>query len=247
MGYGRRGRKIGERMSDSERRTVVVTGGTGGLGLAVSSVLADSGYRTIVTWVVEREAEAAARALGDRVELRRLDVTDPAEAAALVADLDADGGCWGLVHLVGGYLDGAPLGEMTPEQWRGQIDLNATSAAVMMGAFLPGMVAREAGRVVAVSSRAALAPFAGAGAYAAGKAALIALIKAASEEVKHHGITVNTVLPSIIDTPGNRASQPDADPQRWVAPADLAAVIAFLIGDSARAVTGAAIPVYGRA
>lgn len=234
-------------MTDTEHRTVVVTGGTGGLGLAVSSAAADAGYRTIVTWVVEREAAAAAGALGDRVELRRLDVTDTAEAAALAASLDGDGGCWALVHLVGGYLDGAPLGEMTPDQWRTQIDLNATSAAVMMGAFLPGMVARQAGRVVAVASRAALAPFAGASAYAAGKAALIALTKAASEEVKHDGVTVNAVLPSVIDTPANRAAQPNADPRRWVAPADLAAVITFLISDAARAVTGAAIPVYGRA
>ena len=131
-------------MGDAEPRTVVVTGGTGGLGLAVSSVLADAGYRTVVTWVVEREAEAAGRALGDRVELRHVDVTDPDEATALANELEGDGGCWGLAHLVGGYLDGAPLGEMTPEQWRRQIDLNATSAAVMMGAFLPGMVDREA-------------------------------------------------------------------------------------------------------
>lgn len=234
-------------MSDPHSRTVVVTGGTGGLGLAVSQAMVDAGHRTIVTWVVEHEAEHARAALGNWAELRRLDVTDPADAAALAHELDRGTGCWGLVHLVGGYLGDRPLGQMQPEEWRRQIELNATSAAVMLGAFLPGMVRHGGGRVVTVSSRAALAPFAGASAYAAGKAALIALTAAASEEVKHHGVTVNCVLPSVIDTPGNRSAQPDADTDRWVAPADLAAVIAFLCSDAARAVTGAAIPVYGRA
>jgi NAD(P)-dependent dehydrogenase (short-subunit alcohol dehydrogenase family) len=234
-------------MADQTPRTAVVTGGTGGLGLAVSSAMADAGYRTIVTWVVDREAEQAERALGGRIELRRLDVTDPGDAGALAAELDGDGGCWALVHLVGGYLGDRPLGEMTIDEWRRQLDLNATSAAVMTGAFLPGMARRGGGRVVAVSSRSALRPFAGGSAYAAGKAALIALVQAASEEVKHEGVTVNCILPSVIDTPGNRAAQPDADTATWVAPADLAAVIAFLCSDAARAVTGAALPVYGRA
>ena len=234
-------------MEDGDVRTAVVTGGTGGLGLAVSAAMVEAGYRTIVTWVVDREAEQARAALGDRVELRRLDVTSPDDANALAAELDGGSGCWALVHLVGGYLDGRPLGQMSLDEWRRQLDLNATAAAVMMGALLPGMVRRHGGRVVAVSSRAALAPFAGASAYAAGKAALIALVQAASQEVKHDGVTVNCVLPSVIDTPGNRAAQPDADTERWVAPADLAAVIAFLCSDAARAVTGAAIPVYGRA
>ena len=234
-------------MSVEGRRIAVVTGGTGGLGLAVSEAMVDAGYRTVVTWVVDGEAERARSVLGDRIELRRLDVTDPAEAGALAAELDHGSGCWALVHLVGGYLGDRPLGQMTPDEWQRQLDLNATSAAVMMGAFLPGMVARGSGRVVAVSSRAAVAPFAGGSAYAAGKAALIALVQAASQEVKHDGITVNCILPSVIDTPGNRATQPDADTERWVAPTDLAAVIAFLCSDAARAVTGAAIPVYGRA
>ena len=122
-----------------------MTGGTGGLGLAVSSAFADAGYRTIVTWVVDREAEQAERALGDRVEPRKLDVTDPGDAGVLAAELDGGSGCWALVHLVGGYLGDRPLGEMTTDEWHRQLDLNATSAAVMMGAFLPGMAAAAAG------------------------------------------------------------------------------------------------------
>jgi NAD(P)-dependent dehydrogenase (short-subunit alcohol dehydrogenase family) len=101
--------------------------------------------------------------------------------------------------------------------------------------------------VVAVSSRAALRPFAGASAYAASKAGLIALVAAAAEEVKHDGVTVNCILPSVIDTPANRAAQGDADHSRWVKPEEIGHVVRFLASPEAAAVTGAAIPVYGRA
>lgn len=101
--------------------------------------------------------------------------------------------------------------------------------------------------MVAVSSRAALRPFAGSAAYAASKAGLLALVGAAAEDVKHDGVTVNCVLPSVIDTPANRGAQPDADPGRWVRPAEIGETIAFLLSEGASAVTGAAIPVYGRA
>ena len=90
-------------------------------------------------------------------------------------------------------------------------------------------------------------PFAGSAAYAASKAGLMALVAAAAEDVKHDGVTVNCLLPSVIDTPANRAAQPDADPGRWVRPAEIGHAVAFLLSDGASAVTGAAIPVYGRA
>ena len=98
-----------------------------------------------------------------------------------------------------------------------------------------------------VGTRAAYAPFAGGSAYAASKAALLALVHAASEETKHQGVCVNAIVPSVIDTPANRAAMPDADHERWVDPGDIGAVIRFLCSDGGRAVTGAAIPVYGRA
>lgn len=226
---------------------IVVTGGTGGLGLGVCRALRASGRRLVVTWVVERERDRAREALGEAVELRQVDATDPDAVGALASDLDGAGGAWAVAHLVGGYHDGDPVASLDLAAWDRQMELNARSAAVVMRAFLPGMVARGGGRVVAVSSRAALRPFAGAAAYAASKAALIALVAAASEEVKHDGVTVNCVLPSVIDTPANRAAQPDADASRWVSPEEIGAVIAFLASEEASAVTGAAIPVYGRA
>lgn len=231
----------------AQRGVIVVTGGTGGLGLGVCRALQAAGRPLVVTWVVERERDRAAEALGDAVELRKADVTSPESVRELVEGLQDRGGVWGLAHLVGGYRDGEPVAELDLAEWERQMALNVTSAAIVMRAVLPGMVRRGGGRVVAVSSRAGVRPFAGASAYAASKAGLIALVAAASEEVKHDGVTVNCILPSVIDTPANRAANPDADPGRWVRPEEIGEVIRFLLSPEASAVTGAAIPVYGRA
>jgi len=224
----------------------IVTGGTGGLGIGVVEALVDAGHDVVVTWIRERELEHFPAALGEKCRMEKCDVLSEDDLARLVG-LFADEGVWATAHLVGGYLDGAPLGEMTSDAWERQFALNARSAALALGAVLPGMVARGAGRVVAVGSRAARRPFAGASAYAASKAAVIALVEAASEEVRRSGIGVNCVLPSVIDTPANRGANPDADPSNWVAPREIGEVVAFLCSLEASAVTGAAIPVYGRA
>ncbi len=228
------------------RGATIVTGGTGGLGLGVVRALADAGHDVVVTWIVDRELERFPDDLRARCRLERADVMSQDSLAALVAGCEPDG-VWALVHLVGGYLDGAPVAGMDMDGWDRQFALNARSAALGMRAVLPGMVERGRGRVVAVGTRAALRPFAGASAYAASKAAVLALVAAASEEVKASGVCVNAVLPSVIDTPANRAAQPDADPARWVRPEEIGAVIAFLCSEEASAVTGAALPVYGTA
>lgn len=224
----------------------IVTGGTGGLGVGVVGALADAGHDLVVTWIAERELERFPTDLRARCRLERCDVLDPADMARLVDRVGANG-VWAMVPLVGGYLDGRPLGEMEPEEWDRQFALNARSAAIALGAVLPDMVGRGGGRVVAVGSRAARRPFAGASAYAASKAAVIALVEAASEEARQAGVCVNCVLPSVIDTAANRSANPDADHGRWVRPEEIGAVVAFLCSRAASAVTGAAIPVYGRA
>jgi len=232
-------------MSDRAGATIV-TGGTGGLGLGVVRVLVDAGHDVVVTWIAERELERFPPDLRPRCRLERVDVMSEDALAALVASCEPEG-VWALVHLVGGYLDGAPVAGMDMDQWDRQFSLNVRSAALGMRAVLPGMVTRGRGRVVAVGTRAALRPFAGASAYAASKAAVLALVAAASEEVKRSGVCVNAVLPSVIDTLANRAANPDADPAIWVRPDEIGAVIAFLCSPGASAVTGAAIPVYGKA
>ena len=232
-------------MSDRAGATIV-TGGTGGLGLGVVRALVDAGHDVVVTWITERELERFPPDLRPRCRLERVDVMSEDALAALVASCEPEG-VWALVHLVGGYLDGAPVAGMDMDQWDRQFSLNVRSAALGMRAVLPGMVTRGRGRVVAVGTRAALRPFAGASAYAASKAAVLALVAAASEEVKRSGVCVNAVLPSVIDTLANRAANPDADPAMWVRPDEIGAVIAFLCSPEASALTGAAIPVYGKA
>jgi NAD(P)-dependent dehydrogenase (short-subunit alcohol dehydrogenase family) len=228
--------------------TVIVTGGTGGLGASVVDRLLEAGHELVVTWVDEDERDRTASAHADRpVRLRRLDVLDEEAFSALAADVDADGGLWGLVHLVGGYLDDAPLGPGSLADLDAQLALNLRSVAAGLGAVLPRLGERGAGRVVAVSARAALRPWAGASAYAASKAGVIALVQAAQQEVIGRGVCVNCILPSVIDTPANRSAQPDADHTRWVRPEEIGAVVAFLMSEQSSAVTGAAIPVYGRA
>lgn len=223
----------------------IVTGGTGGLGLGVVRALVEAGHDVVVTWIADGELARFPEDLRERCRLERVDVLSEDSLADLVVTCDP-GGVWGLVHLVGGYLDGAPVSTMEMDQWDRQFDLNVRSAVLGMRAVLPGMVARRAGRIVTVGTRAALRPFAGASAYAASKAALLALVAAASEEVKHSGVCINAVLPSVIDTPPNRAAHPDADPSAWVSPEEIGGLIAFLCSTSASAVSGAAIPIYGR-
>jgi NAD(P)-dependent dehydrogenase (short-subunit alcohol dehydrogenase family) len=224
----------------------IVTGGTGGLGVGVVRALVEADHDVVVTWIVESELEHFPAELRDRCRLERVDVLSGEELGQLIDRCRPDG-IWALVHLVGGYLDGAPIADMDMADWDLQLQLNLRSAALALRAVLPSMVERGQGRAVAVSSRAARLPFAGAAAYAASKAGVIALVEAASAEVKNSGVCLNCVLPSVIDTPGNRAAQPDADPSRWVRPEEIGAVIAFLCSREASGVTGAAIPVYGRA
>jgi len=229
------------------RGHVVVTGGTGGLGRGVVEALVELRRPVVVTWIVEAERERTAATFGDAVDLRQVDVRRRDEVVGLAGELEAAGGVWAVAHLVGGFRDGEPLAELPVEGWREQIDLNVWPLVLTLGAFLPGMAARGGGRIVAVSSRAALRPYAGASAYAATKAAVITTVQTASEEVKGQGVCVNAILPSVIDTPGNRAAMPDADHGRWVRPEEIGAVVRFLCSPDASAVTGAAIPVYGRA
>lgn len=224
----------------------IVTGGTGGLGLGVVRALAGAGHDVVVTWIAEREIERFPEDLRAHCRLERTDVTSEESFEALVRSCEPDG-VWALVQLVGGYLDGAPVAGMDMEGWDRQFALNTRTVALGLRAALPGMVQRGSGRAVAVGTRAAVRPFAGASAYAASKAAVLALVSAASEEVKRSGVCVNAVLPSVIDTPANRAANPDADASTWVRPEEIGAVIAFLCSAGASAVTGAAIPVYGRA
>lgn len=151
--------------------------------------------------------------------------------------------------IAGAWRGGKALHEEDDDAtWRTMMDSNLETVHRSLRALLPPMVARKRGAIVAIGSRAAIdaASSARAAAYAASKAAAVALVQAVAAEVREHGVRVNAVLPSTMDTPANRVAMPGADPTRWVSLPSAAGVIAFLLSDEARDISGAAIPVYGR-
>jgi NAD(P)-dependent dehydrogenase (short-subunit alcohol dehydrogenase family) len=152
-----------------------------------------------------------------------------------------------VINLIGGYAGGTKVHEQPLADFEQQLTLNLRPTYVVTQAALPRLVAAGGGAVVCVSSRAAVAPFPGASGYITAKAAVIAFAQAVAVEYRRDGVRCNTVLPSIIDTPANRAAQPDADHSRWVPPTEIARVIRFLADDESSPTSGAVIPVYGHA
>jgi NAD(P)-dependent dehydrogenase (short-subunit alcohol dehydrogenase family) len=206
--------------------------------------LLEAGYDVTSTWVVDRERERIEADLGDRVSLVQADLFEDEPAAAAVQavpELEA------VVNLVGGFASGPKVHETTSADFVRLVQLNLEPAFRLAHAAMPRLVERGGGAFVGVSARAALRPFPGAAGYAAGKAALLAFVKALDAEYKADGVRSNAVLPSVIDTPANRAATPDADFSKWVPPEQIARVIRFLVSDESAPVSGAGIPVYGRA
>ena len=151
-----------------------------------------------------------------------------------------------LVHLVGGFGGGKPVAEADDEMWEEMLNINLRSAVHIFRAVLPQMTKARRGRIVAVGSRAAVEPMANFAAYSAAKSALVTLVKTVAQEVKDFGVTANIVLPSIIDTPANRAAMPKADFSKWVAPESIGHLLVWLASAKAADVNGAAIPIYGK-
>jgi NAD(P)-dependent dehydrogenase (short-subunit alcohol dehydrogenase family) len=209
--------------------------------------LLDDGWRVVVPWIVEHELERVERRPG--LELVRADVTDPEEVATIVSAAAASDGAplGGLVNLVGGFAMGGRIDETSVDEFEKQFRLNLRPTYLMTQAALKEMLANGGGAIVCVGTRAALQPFKGAAGYIASKAAVIAFSQAVAVEYKDDGIRCNVILPSVIDTPANRASMPNADHDRWVKPAEIATVISHLLSPDAAVTSGATIPVYGRA
>jgi NAD(P)-dependent dehydrogenase (short-subunit alcohol dehydrogenase family) len=222
--------------------TVLVTGGTGGLGPAVTEAFLADGWRVVAP--ARRPAGGAGR-----LEVVEADLLDVAAVEHAVARAAADPAAplRAVVNLVGGYAGGTPLHETPPEDFERLLTLNLRPTFLVTRAALPHLVAAGGGAVVCVSARAAVQPFPGATPYITAKAGVLAFAQAVAAEYRSKGVRSNAILPSVIDTPANRAAQPDADHTRWVAPARIATVIRFLAGDDSAPTSGAAIPVYGRA
>jgi NAD(P)-dependent dehydrogenase (short-subunit alcohol dehydrogenase family) len=225
-------------------RTALVTGGTGGLGAAVTRDLLAHDWRVVVPWIHEHELERVDE--HERLELVQADLTDPSSVAAAVAVAGPD--LRAAVNLVGGFAQGGRVHETPVDEFEAQFQANLRPTYLVSAAAIGAMLqAGRGGSIVCVSTRAALRPFPGAAGYIASKAAVLAFVDALAAEYRDDGIRANAILPSVIDTPGNRASMPDADASKWVTPEEIAAVIRFLVSADSAPTSGAHIPVYGRA
>lgn len=224
-------------------RTAIITGGTGGLGAAVTRRLLSDGWRLVVPWVHERELERVER--HGALELVQADLLDADAVAAVAAAAGAD--LRAVVNLVGGFAAGGRVHETPVSDLEDQLRLNLVPAWLVTAAALPAMLAAGDGSIVCVSSRTALKPFSGGAAYSMAKRAVLGFVDALDVEYAGDGIRANAILPSVIDTPANRASMPDADPSTWVTAEQVAATIAFLCSPGSAATSGAHIPVYGKA
>jgi NAD(P)-dependent dehydrogenase (short-subunit alcohol dehydrogenase family) len=225
-----------------EGKKIVVTGGFGALGRAVGHALMQSGAEVafIDKATPPSDLQGSPHAWG-KVDLNNGEVA----RSCLSAAAERLGGLDGLVNVAGGFAwETVENGDV--DTWDRLYVTNVRTALLASQAALPHLLKRGAGRIVNVGALAAAQAKAGMGAYAASKAGVARLTEALAEEFKDRGVTVNAVLPSIIDTPANRAAMPDEDPARWVDPAALAGVIVFLQSESASPITGALIPVKGR-
>lgn len=227
-------------------RTVLVAGGTGALGGAVLRALLDADYPVVASWLLETERDRVYDEFptADQLTLVHADLTDASSVGSAVADVRDLGA---VVNLVGGYVDGTKVHETDPEAFDAMLRINLRPGFLLARAAMPQLIAAGGGAFVGVSARAALAPFPGAAGYITAKAAVLAFIQALDTEYRDAGIRCNAVLPSVVDTAANRRAQPDADFSRWVAPERIAAVIRFLVSADSAPISGAAIPVYGRA
>jgi NAD(P)-dependent dehydrogenase (short-subunit alcohol dehydrogenase family) len=220
-------------------RMVVVLGAAGGLGRAVTERFRDDGASVLA---LDAKVPAAADR-HDGVEYGAVDALDETSVSAAFARVPAAAA---VVNLIGGYAPPQALTKLDIGVLRQQFELNLVSAAIVTKYAMPMLAARGGGAIVHVSSRVALERWENAFSYSVSKLGVLRLVEAAAVEGREDGVRVNCILPSIIDTPANRAALPNATHRNWPKPAELAAVLSFLVSDDAALISGAAIPVYGR-
>lgn len=229
-------------------KVVVITGGTGGFGSAVTTAFLQARAKVFVTYRSEQEFEALKASVNASAALTgiKTNVLDEASVKAMVQQAARSGRIEVLVNLVGGHLGGVPVAEMSLEQWNKMIDLNLKSAFLCCRHVLPLMMQQNAGRIINIGSKGGLQGGEGISAYGASKAGLINFTQSLAVEGKRYNINANAVIPGIIDTPANRQAMPEVNFDEWVKPEALAQVILFLCSEEAQAITGATIPVFGK-
>lgn len=237
-------------MSGLKNKAVIITGAVGNLGRAVAERVRAQGGRTVL---VDRSADRLREAYGELQGPDQhwlagdVDMTDPKAVNAMAAEAHQRfGRLDGLVNTVGGFRGGKPVHETDLAEWDFLYDINVRTALNVCRAVIPFMLKAQSGCIINVASRNAFQGSPNYAAYSAAKTAVLRLTESLAGELKTRGINVNCIVPGTIDTPQNREAMPKADFSTWVPPEDLAHVVAFLLSDEARSVTGAAVPVYGR-
>lgn len=233
-------------MYDFSNKVVLITGGTGALGITLTQRFISSGASTIATYVNEK-IEAIKPENKINAELIKADITKEDQVVKLISTIvERFGHIDILLNSVGGYLGGKSVTELDEHEWDFMMNLNLKSAFLISKHVIPVMKSSgRGGKIVHISSRTGLKSEGFDSAYAASKSGLIRLVESISRETQESGINVNCILPSIIDTEANRKAMPKADFSRWVKTDDLANVVLFLCSQEAKVITGAAIPTYG--
>jgi NAD(P)-dependent dehydrogenase (short-subunit alcohol dehydrogenase family) len=236
-------------LTEFQNSVVLVSGGTGALGRAVSLAFLKGGAKVVVTYRNEQEFAALKEAAGAKaasLQGHQVDLTDESSVSQFITEiLSAHGQLDALVNTAGAYSGGTTLWESKITVFDQMLALNFRAGLLLARAVVPVMLKQERGAIVNVASKAALEHAAGNAAYAASKAAVLALMDSLAEDLKGTGVRVNSILPSVIDTDSNRRAMPNADFAKWPKPEDIARVILFLCSDDAKVIYGAALPVYG--
>jgi NAD(P)-dependent dehydrogenase (short-subunit alcohol dehydrogenase family) len=227
-------------------KVVIVTGAFGALGRVVARTLVSQGAKLALVDAAPGVPEALASEFSGQLLLPGVDLANQSATQAMVAKVVARyGGVGGVVNIAGAFR-WETVADGDPATWDMLYAVNVKTALHVCRASLPHLLQGTSGRIVNIGAGAAAKAAAGMGAYAASKSGVLRLTEALAEETKERGLTVNAILPGIIDTPANRKDMPQSDTSRWVTPESVADVVAFLLSDAARAITGAGIPVLGR-
>lgn len=237
-------------MSDFSGQVVIVTGAAGNLGQVVGRAFLSAGATLVLTDHATNRLHQIFSNIADSPKHYLVDSVDATESDSVQSMVEETISRFGrvdvLVNTVGGFRGGTTVPETPLETWDLMVNLNARSVFIASRAVIPHMLQQGSGKIVSVAARSGLEGSKKNAAYSASKSAVIRLTESMAVELKGSGITVNCILPSIIDTPQNRQAMPRADHRRWVKPEALADVILFLTSDAAREVHGAAVPVYGK-
>ena len=237
-------------MQKPDENVVIITGAVGNLGLATARAFQSGGHKTVLVDRSQdrlRDVFGSVAASSDHLLAGGVDLSDPVSLEKLVADtLVRFGRLDVLVNTVGAWRGGKPVHQDDLETWDFLFNANLRTTLLCCRAVIPQMLKQRRGKIINVASRNALAGSAGYAAYSASKSAVLRLTEALADELKASDINVNCIMPATIDTPQNRAAQPNADFTKWVEPSAIAEVILFLASDASRAINGAAVPVYGK-